>query len=63
MADPETSERLRDGKPVAPEDVYFCSMPEFETTEPDLSWLTENVFVAAGTRQPNGVRLAVYNVK
>jgi hypothetical protein len=63
MADPETSERLRDGKPVAPEDVYFCSVPEFETADPDLSWLTENVFVAAGTRQPNGVRLAVYNVK
>jgi len=62
VADPETKERLRDGKPVEPEDVYFCSVPEFETAAPELEWLTESVFVAAGTRQPTGVRLAVYRV-
>ncbi|MGQ4556282.1 DUF3237 family protein [Halobellus sp. GM3] len=62
LADPETSQRLRDGKPVEPEEVYFCSVPEFETADEDLRWLTESVFVAAGTRQPNGVRLAVYRV-
>ena len=62
VASPETSQRIRDGEPVEPEDVYFCSVPEFETANPELSWLAENVFVAAGTRQPNGVRLAVYQV-
>jgi len=63
LADPETSQRLRDGLPVEPDDVYFASVPEFETAAPDLEWLTESVFVAAGTRQPNGVRLAVYRVR
>ncbi|WP_144900791.1 DUF3237 domain-containing protein [Halobellus captivus] len=62
LADLETSKRLRDGKPVDPEDVYFCSVPQFETAASDLQWLTESVFVASGTRQPNGVRLAVYRV-
>jgi len=62
VADPETKARLREGKPVEPEDVYFCSVPEFETAAPELEWLTESVFVAAGTRQPTGVRLAVYRV-
>lgn len=62
VATPETKTRLREGKPVDPEDVYFCSVPEFETAAPELTWLTENVFVAAGTRQPTGVRLAVYRV-
>ncbi|MFC6872223.1 DUF3237 family protein [Halobellus marinus] len=60
VAAPETKQRLRDGEPVESEDVYFCSVPEFGTPDPDLQWLEENVFVAAGIRQPNGVRLAVY---
>ncbi|MFB6091817.1 MAG: DUF3237 domain-containing protein [Haloquadratum sp.] len=63
VADPETSKRIRDGRPVDPDDVYFCSVPEFETPASDLAWLRRNVFVAAGTRQPNGVRLAVYQVR
>ncbi|QLG27586.1 DUF3237 domain-containing protein [Halorarum halophilum] len=62
FASPEDSERLRDGLPVDPDDVYFRSVPEFETADPELSWLTESVFVAAGTRQPKGVKLAVYRV-
>ncbi|AHG02164.1 hypothetical protein HALLA_19895 (plasmid) [Halostagnicola larsenii XH-48] len=62
-ASPETSERIRDGRPVDPEDVYFQSVPTFETADPDLEWLTESVFVASGTRQPNGVKLRVYRVE
>lgn len=62
FADPEVSERIREGKPVDPEDVYFCSVPEFEVAAPELEWLENRIFVATGTRQPNGVRLAVYQV-
>ncbi|MDJ1433993.1 DUF3237 domain-containing protein [Halostagnicola sp. A-GB9-2] len=61
-ASPETSKRLRDGKPVDPDEVYFQSVPSFETADSDLEWLTQSVFVASGTRQPNGVKLFVYRV-
>ncbi|MFC6766958.1 DUF3237 domain-containing protein [Natrinema soli] len=58
----EVSERLRDGKSVNADDVYFRSVPDFETADPELEWLTQSIFVAAGARQPNGVKLAVYRV-
>ena len=45
-----------------PEAVYFQSTPQFEAAAPDLQWLSRRVFVAGGTRQPNGVRLAVFQV-
>ena len=61
-ASPENKERLRDGKPVPADEIYMQSTPSFETAAPELSWLTEGVFVAPGTRQPKGVRLAVYRV-
>jgi len=61
-AEPEAKRRLRDGKPVDPEDVYFCSVPQFETAAEDLKWMEENIFVATGTRQPKGVKLAIYRV-
>ena len=62
VAPREASERIRDGEPVDPDDVYFRSVPSFETADPDLAWLARSVFVATGVRQPDGVRLAVYRV-
>jgi hypothetical protein len=62
VTDPEDSRRLRDGEKVDPEDVYFRSVPEFETADPALNWLSDSVFVATGIRQPYGVKLAVYRV-
>lgn len=61
-ASPENKRRLRDGEPVDPADVYFQSTPRFETAAPELSWLTEGIFVAPGTRMPRGVRLSVHQV-
>ncbi|MFB6353526.1 MAG: DUF3237 domain-containing protein [Halobacteriales archaeon] len=61
-ADRRVKERLRDGKPVDPDDVYFQSVPQFETAAPELEWLANRVFVAGGTRRPNGVKLAVFQV-
>lgn len=62
FASPEVDERIRNGKPVDADDVYFRSVPTFETAAPDRQWLTQSVFVATSERQPNGVRLAVYRV-
>ncbi|GGN07787.1 DUF3237 domain-containing protein [Halarchaeum nitratireducens] len=61
FAPPEVSERIRDGRDVDPDQVYFRSVPSFETA-PDLQWLTRSVFVATGVRMPDGVHLAVYRV-
>ncbi|WP_435146069.1 DUF3237 domain-containing protein [Halobaculum sp. P14] len=61
-APPTVSERIRDGESVDPAEVYFRSVPEFETADPDLQWLTRSIFVATGVRQPNGVKLAVFRV-
>ena len=61
-APPAVKERLGRGEPVDPDDVYMQTVPSFETAAPELRWLTERVFVAGGTRQPNGVTLAVFQV-
>lgn len=63
VAPESVKERIRDGKAVSPGDVYFCTVPEFETAAPDLAWLHDRVFVATGIRRPTGVRLAVYSVE
>jgi len=62
-ASPEIKRRLGEGEEVDPEDVYFRSVPEFETADPDLEWLTRSVFVATGIRQPKGVKISVWEVK
>jgi len=62
-ASPEIKRRLGEGEEVDPEDVYFRSVPEFETADPDLEWLTRSVFVATGIRQPRGVKISVWEVK
>lgn len=63
VASPEVKRNIRDGEEVSPDDVYFRSVPQFETAAPDLEWLTERVFVATGIRRPEGVRLAVFSVE
>jgi hypothetical protein len=61
-ASPEAKERLRDGKSVDSDEVYFQSTPQFETADPNLEWLTRSIFIASGIRQPKGVKLAIYRV-
>lgn len=63
VADPEVKRAIRDGREVSPDEVYFRSVPQFETAAPELEWLTERVFVATGIRRPEGVRIAVYSVE
>jgi hypothetical protein len=62
-ASPEDVARLLKGEPVDPDRVYFRCAPVFEVSTPRLQWLTENIFVGAGARAPNGVSISFYMLK
>ena len=54
-AAPEILQKLAAGQPVDPDLVYFRTVPTFETSAPDLQWLTRSVFVGTGERHPTHV--------
>ena len=54
-APPEVTARLMKGEPVDPSLVYFRSAPKFETSAPELAWLTRSIFVGTGERYPADV--------
>ena len=62
-AAPEVMKRLLAGEPVDPALVYFKTVPKFETSSPDLQWLTRAVFVGTGERYPNDVRIRFWRVE
>ena len=62
-ATPEDVQRLLKGEPVDSDRVYFRCAPVFEVSTPRLQWLTENIFVGAGARAPNGVFISFYMLK
>ncbi len=59
---PEVMARLARGEPVDPALVYFRSMPAFETAAPQHQWLTRPLFLGVGTRHPDRVELAIFEV-
>lgn len=61
-APPEVMQQLNAGKIVDPKLVYFRTVPKFETTAPDLKWLTRSVFVGVGERSPNEVIVRFYRL-
>ena len=61
-AAPEVMKRLNAGERVDPADVYFRSVPKFETSAPELEWLTRSIFVATGERSPNAVLIRFFRV-
>jgi hypothetical protein len=61
-APPEVMERLNDGQEVDPSQVYFRTVPQFETAAPGLEWLMESLFIATGERYPNGVVIRMWRV-
>ena len=61
-AAPEVMKRLNAGERVDPSEVYFRAVPKFETSAPDLEWLTRSVFVATGERSPNAVLIRFFRV-
>lgn len=58
----EALARLRAGQPVAPELIYFRSVPRFETGDARYRWLMRHVFAGSGVRRPDSVELDVFQV-
>ena len=62
-APPDVMKRLLAGETVDPATVYFRTVPKFETSAPDLQWLTRSIFVATGERYPTEVVIRFYRVE
>jgi hypothetical protein len=62
-AAPEVVKKLLAGEVVDPKLVYFRTVPKFETSVPDLQWLTRSVFVGVGERFPNDVVVRFYRLE
>lgn len=62
-ASPEVMARLNAGETVDPSQVYFRTVPTFETSDPELKWLERSVFIGTGERYPEDVRIQFWRVK
>jgi hypothetical protein len=61
-APPDVIQRLNAGELVDQTQIYFRSVPKFETAAPDLQWLMRSIFIATGERYPNGVVIKFWRV-
>jgi hypothetical protein len=59
---PDVIRRLNAGELVDQTQIYFRSVPKFETAAPDLQWLMRSIFIATGERYPNGVVIKFWRV-
>jgi len=62
-APPDVMGKLLAGEAVDPSLVYFKTIPVFESSAPELEWLSRSVFVATGERYPSEVVLRVWKVE
>jgi hypothetical protein len=62
-APPDISQKLLAGQPVDPSLVYFRTVPTFETSAPELQWLTRAIFIGIGERQPSDVIIRFWRVE
>ena len=62
-APPEVTRKLLAGEPVDPSLVYFKTVPTFETSAPELLWLTRSIFIGTGERYPSEVVIRVWRVE
>ena len=62
-ASEEVTKKLLAGEPVDPSLVYFRTVPTFETSAPELQWLTRAIFVGIGERHPKEVVIHVWKVE
>jgi hypothetical protein len=62
VASLENSQRIMNGQPVNPDEVYFRCQPKLEATTPEWAWLSESQFIGSGRRAPDGVFLSFYRV-
>ena len=59
---PEVLDRLNRGEPVDASELYFRTVPRFETASTKYAWLNSIICVATGERPPQGPRYHVYEV-
>lgn len=59
----EVMEKLARGEPVDADAYYFRTVMRFETSSPETDWLNRVLALARGAREPNAVRLDVYEVR
>ena len=62
-APPDITKKLLAGEDVDPSLVYFRTVAKFETSAPQLQWLTRAIFVGTGERHPNDVVVRVWKVE
>jgi hypothetical protein len=61
-AAPDVLQKLAAGEKVDPKLVYFRTVASFETSAPDLQWLTRSIFVGTGERYPTHVIIRFWRV-
>ncbi|WP_235973883.1 DUF3237 domain-containing protein [Parasphingopyxis marina] len=59
---PEVLERMMSGEEVDPAEYYFRTVPEFIAPTGKYDWLNKSIFVCAGARFRNGIKLWVWRV-
>ena len=62
VASLENSQRIMNGQPVNPDEVYFRCQPKLEATTAEWAWLSESQFIGIGRRAPDGVFMSFYRV-
>ena len=62
-APPDVTKKLLAGEPVDASQVYFKTVPTFETSAPELQWLTRSIFIGTGERRPTEVVIRVWRVE
>lgn len=62
-AHPAIIEQLLAGERVDPSQVYFRTVPVFETSAPELQWMTRAIFVGVGERQPSDVIIRFWRLE
>jgi hypothetical protein len=59
---PEVLRRIAAGETVDPRSYYFRSAAFFETSAPELQWLTKTIVIGAGERQRDKVLIRFWKV-
>lgn len=59
----DVTKKLLAGEPVDPSLVYFRTVPTFETSAPELQWMTRAIFIGTGERHPKEVVIHVWRVE
>lgn len=58
----DEAERLKRNETIPLSEIYFRTVPRFETASTKYRWLMENIFVARAGRRPGGVFIEVHRV-